>query len=98
MPVKRLGEGAAEKLAAWQGKSLYLADVEELDEADARGLSSWGGEVLVLNEVSKISLEGAEYLSQWSGRELHVYNLYTADKPIREALKKFQGKLTLPEF
>jgi hypothetical protein len=95
---KRAGElsalsgDAATCLAAWEGKDLFLNNLEQLSPEAAQGLSAWKGEWLVLNGLKSLSPEAARHLATWKGERLSLNGLTSLSPAATRALAKWQGR------
>lgn len=95
---KRVGElsalsnDAADCLAAWEGKDLFLNNLERLSPEAAHSLSQWKGEWLVLNGLKTLSPDTAKQLATWKGKRLSLNGLEKLPRAATQALAKWQGR------
>jgi len=86
-----LSTEAAECLAHWEGKDLYLNGLTTLSPEAARHLSNWEGEWLGLNGLKELSPQVASELSKWKGRVLSLNGLIRLSPKIVDILSHWQG-------
>jgi len=89
--LSALSSDAAACLAAWEGKDLFLNNLEQLSPETALSLSKWEGEWLVLNGLKALSPEAAGHLSTWKGKRLSLNGLAELPKTATQALANWQG-------
>jgi hypothetical protein len=90
--LSALSVDAAACLAAWEGKDLFLNNLEQLSPEAAKGLTSWDGEWLVLNGLKRLSPETARHLASWKGNRLSLNGLTDLSPAAIRALSKWQGR------
>jgi hypothetical protein len=86
-----LSTDAAACLAAWEGKDLFLNNLEQLSPEAAQNLSRWQGEWLVLNGLKTLSPKAARHLAAWQGRRLSLNGLTELPAAATKALAGWQG-------
>jgi hypothetical protein len=89
--LSALSGDAAVCLAAWEGKDLFLNNLEQLTSEAAKGLTSWDGEWLVLNGLKSLSPDAARHLAAWKGERLSLNGLTELSPAATRALAKWQG-------
>ena len=86
-----LSAKAADCLAKWKGKDLFLDTLTHLDPDAAAALSHWNGEWLALNGLTELSPEVAEHLVHWKGRGLSLNGLTRLSPRVVAILSEWQG-------
>jgi hypothetical protein len=89
--LSALSEEAAACLAEWEGKDLFLNNIEQLSPETAQNLARWQGEWLVLNGLKKLSPKAARHLAAWKGKRLSLNGLVELPKAATEALAGWRG-------
>lgn len=90
--LTRLSPNAAQCLAQWEGKDLFLNAITELPASIAKRLSQWEGEWLCLNRLTVLSPEAAEGLSRWRGTRLSLNGLIKLTPQAAKHLSQWRGK------
>jgi len=83
---------AAECLASWTGKDLYLNELAELTPDIAKIISQWPGEWLSLNGLKELSPDAAEFISQWPGKRLSLNGLARLSQQATQHLSNWKGE------
>jgi len=90
--LTRLSLNAAQCLAQWEGKDLFLNGITKLPASIAKRLSQWEGEWLCLNRLTVLSPEAAEGLSRWRGSRLSLNGLIKLTPQAAKHLSQWRGK------
>jgi hypothetical protein len=86
-----LNEKTANCLLKWNGKDLYLNQLNRLTPEVAQILSQWSGEWLGLNGLSNLSSEVAYHLASWKGKRLSLNGLSELSPKATRYLSKWPG-------
>lgn len=86
-----LNEKTANCLLKWNGKDLYLNQLNRLTPEVAQILSHWSGEWLGLNGLSNLSSEVAHHLASWKGKRLSLNGLSELSPKATRYLSKWPG-------
>ena len=86
-----LSPEAAQCLANWKGKDLFLNELTTLSPSAARQLADWKGEWLGLNGLKDLSPETAAYLAKWKGKGLSLNGLTRLSPRVVAILSEWQG-------
>ena len=86
-----LNEKTANCLLKWNGKDLYLNQLNRLTPEVAQILSHWSGEWLGLNGLSNLSSEVAHHLASWKGKGLSLNGLSELSPKATRYLSKWPG-------
>ncbi len=86
-----LSPQAAQCLANWSGKDLFLNELTALEPEVARQLAQWKGTWLGLNGIKELSPEAATYLAQWKGKGLSLNGLSRLSPRLVAILSEWQG-------
>jgi hypothetical protein len=90
--LTKLSPEAAQCLATWTGKDLFLNGLTELSEEAARRLAEWPGDWLGLNGLAHLSAETARHLSRWRGKGLSLNGLSRLSPQVAAILSAWQGE------
>ncbi len=87
-----LSEDAAQVLATWKGKELFLDRLTDLSPEAAWQLSRWKGDWLGLNGLTDMSGDTVNALAQWSGRRLSLNGFKEFPAQVARYLATWRGE------
>ncbi len=90
--VTELSSEAAECLAKWKGKELFLNRLTTLTTMQAREIAAWKGEWIGLNGLTEMDQMTARALFKWKGKRLSLNGFTEFPPATAKYLAKWKGK------